>query len=117
VLAGEPIGPRRVRIGGIDFGPFTDPCRNGNYQAFEDYSIYIINPPPPLTLSGTSNIICSGDPTPPVTLTSNQADFQVYTWTPVGGVSGTVGTGWTFTPTTTTTYILTATQTSAIRLR
>ena len=112
VLAGEPLGPRRVRIGGIDFGPFTDPCRNGNYQAFEDYSIYIINPPPPLTLSGTSNIICSGDPTPPVTLTSNPADFQVYTWTPVGGVSGTVGTGWTFTPTTTTTYILTATQTS-----
>ena len=112
VLPGEPLGPRRVRIGGIDFGPFTDPCRNGNFQAFEDYSIFVINPPPALTLSGTSNIICSGDPTPPVTLTSNPASFQVYTWTPVGGVSGTVGTGWTFSPTTTTTYILTATQTS-----
>jgi hypothetical protein len=111
VAIGEPFGPRRVRIGGIDFGPFTDPCRNGNFQAFEDYSIYIIAPPPALTLSGSSNIICAGDPTPPVTLTSSAASFQVYTWTPAG-VTGNEIIGWTFNPSTTTTYILTATQTS-----
>ena len=113
VAIGEPFGPRRVRIGGVDFGPLTDPCRSNTFQAFEDYSIYIISPPPALTLSGTSNIICDGDSTPPVTLTSNPADFQVYTWTG-GPVSGDQFGGWTFSPTGAgiKTYILTATQTS-----
>jgi hypothetical protein len=40
------LGTHRLRIGGIDFGPFSDPCRNGNYQAFEDYTINVIAVPP-----------------------------------------------------------------------
>ena len=112
VLAGEPIGPRRVRIGGIDFGPFTDPCRNGNYQAFEDYSIYVIIPPPALTISDNAETMCEGESTPTVTVTSVHSDFQVYIWTPSTGVSGSLAGGYTFSPTQTTTYILTATQTS-----
>jgi GEVED domain/Fibronectin type III domain len=115
VPATQPFGPYRLRIGGIDGPLFTGgplaPCRNGQFQAYEDYSIYVIAPPPALTLSGSSNIICAGDVTIPVTLTSNVADFQVYSWTPLG-VLGDQYSGWTFNPTTTTTYILTATQTS-----
>ena len=40
------VGSHRVRVGGIDFGPFTDPCRNGNYQAFEDYTLNVLTVPP-----------------------------------------------------------------------
>lgn len=40
------VGTHRVRVGGIDFGPFTDPCRNGNYQAFEDYTLNVLTVPP-----------------------------------------------------------------------
>jgi hypothetical protein len=112
IAAGEPIGPRRVRIGGVDFGPLTDPCRTNTFQAFEDYSIYVISPPPPLTLSGSSNIICSGETTPAVTLTSNINNYQVYTWSPTSGVVPVSAGSWTFNPTTTTTYILTGTQNS-----
>ena len=110
------LGQHRMRIGGIDSPAFTGgpltPCRTGTFQAFEDYSIYVISPPPALTLSGSSNAICSGETTIAVTLTSNPLDFQVYSWSPSAGVSGTVGSGWSFNPTTTTTYILTGTQTS-----
>ncbi|RKS01850.1 T9SS sorting signal type C domain-containing protein [Flavobacterium sp. 102] len=40
------VGSHRMRVGAIDFGPFTDPCRNGNYQAFEDYTLNVIAVPP-----------------------------------------------------------------------
>ena len=112
------LGQHRMRIGGIDNPTFTGgalaPCRTGSFQVFEDYSIFVITPPPALTLSGSSSIICSGQSTTAITLTSNPSDFQVYSWSPSVGVTGTVVSGWTFNPTTTTTYILTATQTSGV---
>lgn len=40
------VGSHRMRVGAIDFGPFTDPCRNGNYQAFEDYTLNVLAVPP-----------------------------------------------------------------------
>ncbi len=123
VPALQPLGPYRVRIGGIDDPSFAGgaltPCRTGAYQAFEDYSIFVITAPPALTLSdgtagSSSNTICSGGDTSgaPVNVTSVQSAFQVYNWTPSTGVSGTLSAGFVFNPTTTTTYILTASQTS-----
>lgn len=123
VPALQPLGPYRIRIGGIDDPSFAGgaltPCRTGAYQAFEDYSIFVITAPPALTLSdgtagSTSNTICSGGDTSgaPVNVTSVQSAFQVYNWTPSTGVSGTLSGGFVFNPTTTTTYILTASQTS-----
>jgi hypothetical protein len=110
------LGPHRMRIGGIDGPAFAGgaltPCRTGAYQVFEDYTVYVITPPPALTLNEYSNMVCSGDSTPFVTITSNHSDFQVYTWSPSGGVSGSLATGYTFNPTSTTTYVLTAQQTS-----
>lgn len=113
VPVAQPLGPRRLRIGGVDFGPFTDPCRNGTWQAFEDYTINVIVAPPALTLSQTTMPAqCGLTNSPLITITSNIADYDVYTWTPSTGVSGTPGTGFTFNTSTTTTYILTASQTS-----
>lgn len=119
------IGPHRVRIGGIDDPAFTGgaltPCRTGQYQSFEDYSIFVTVPPPALTLTdgtpgSTSNTICAGDNTSgtPLSLSSNPASYQVYTWTPQNGtITGNILSGnISFNPTETTTYILTASQTS-----
>jgi hypothetical protein len=118
------IGPHRVRIGGIDDPAFTGgaltPCRTGQYQAFEDYSIFVTVPPPALTLTdgtgSTSNTVCAGDNTSglPLSLSSNPASYQVYTWTPQNGtITGNILNGdISFNPTETTTYILTASQTS-----
>jgi len=119
------VGPHRLRIGGIDEPTFTGgaltPCRIGQYQVFEDYSIFVTVPPPALTLfdgvaGSNNNTICAGDNTSgtPLSLSSNPASYQVYTWTPQNGtitgniLSGTIS----FNPTETTTYILTASQTS-----
>lgn len=69
--------------------------------------VVTITPAPAITLSSTSATICSGATTPNVTITSTVADYTTYTWSPATGVSGSVGTGWTFNPTATTTYTLT----------
>ena len=119
------LGPRRIRIGGIDYGPtngspiddnpFSDACRNGRYQVFEDYTLYIVTAPPAVTLSASSVVMCEGAailPTVTVTVAGGTGSYQVYNWSPSTGVTGTIGGGYTFNPTATTTYILTATQPS-----
>lgn len=109
----QPLGPRRLRIGGVDFGPFSDPCRNGTWQAFEDYTINVIVAPPALTISPTTMPAqCGLTNSPVVNITSNIADFDVYSWTPATGVTGDPTTGYVFNTSATTTYILTASQTS-----
>ena len=72
-----------------------------------------VNPAPALTLSSSNATICSGVATTiPVTITSNVADFDTYTWSPSIGVTGNSSTGWIFNPTSSTTYTLTASQSS-----
>ena len=70
-----------------------------------------ITTPPSLGLSSATQIICSGLSTPTVTVTG-AASFNTFTWSPATGVSGNVGTGYTFNPTESTVYTLTASQTS-----
>jgi hypothetical protein len=106
------LGPHRVRIGGTDFGPFQDPCRAGTWQVYEDYSIFVIPPPPPLELSGDEWTMCVGETSPLFTITTPLNSYQDYTWNPSTGVSGDPVSGYTFNPTSTTTYVLTGTQTS-----
>ncbi|NUY81878.1 hypothetical protein HUK80_13320, partial [Flavobacterium sp. MAH-1] len=71
-----------------------------------------VNTPPALTLSGTSTTICAGTPSAPVAVTSNVASFDSYVWSPAGGVSGNATSGFVFNPSVTTTYTLTASQTT-----
>jgi hypothetical protein len=66
----------------------------------------------PLTLDTTSTEICQEENSNTITITSNVADYDTYVWEPSTGVSGNENTGWTFNPTVTTTYTLTASQTS-----
>lgn len=74
--------------------------------------IATVSSPPALTLSGTSTSICSGDTSSAVTLTAGSGDYDTFVWSPATGVSGNAVTGWTFNPSVTTTYTLTASQTS-----
>lgn len=69
-----------------------------------------VDTPPALTLSAAPVSFCSGESSTLVTLTSLASDYDVYTWLPATGVTGTSATGWTFNPTETTTYTLTASQ-------
>jgi hypothetical protein len=109
----QPLGPVRLRIGGIDFGPFTDPCRNGNYQAFEDYTINVVVAPPAIGINTTGSSQCAGNPSPLITLTTPIGNFNTYSWSPSTGVTGSAAAGWTITSNTSLTYTLTGTQTSA----
>ncbi|WP_146185924.1 T9SS type A sorting domain-containing protein [Flavobacterium album] len=65
--------------------------------------------PPTFTLSAATAAICNGQSVT-VTATAGAADFDTYVWTPSTGVTGNATTGWTFTPTATTTYTLNASQ-------
>lgn len=107
----QPLGPVRMRIGGIDFGPFTDPCRNGNYQAFEDYTLNVVVAPPPLSINIASTTQCAGDCSPLISITSALGNFNTYTWSPSSGVSGSAATGYTICSNTSITYTLTGVQT------
>ena len=65
---------------------------------------------PTLTLSGSPASICAGGTSSAVTLTAGSTDYDTYVWSPSTNVSGDSVAGWTFNPTTTTIYTLTASQ-------
>jgi hypothetical protein len=73
-----------------------------------------VTTPPTLTLSSSAATICAGTTSGLVTVTSPSPTtvFDTYTWSPSTGVSGSAAAGFTFNPTVTTTYTLTAAQTS-----
>lgn len=67
-----------------------------------------VGSPPALTLSSATISICTGATSSVITVTSTVADFDSYVWAPATDVSGTEISGWTFNPSATTTYTLTA---------
>ena len=71
-----------------------------------------INPAPPLTISVASVSLCAGASSSAVTLTAGSLDYSQFVWSPSTGVTGNESTGWIFNPTQTTSYTLTATQSS-----
>ncbi len=72
--------------------------------------VALVTTPPALTLSVPSATICESNSTA-VTLTSIAGDYNTYTWSPSTGVIGDENTGWTFNPSVSTNYTLTASQT------
>jgi hypothetical protein len=70
-----------------------------------------ITPAPPISLSQSSASICFGDTTSVVSLTGFPA-YDTLVWSPATAIIGDENTGYTFNPTTTTNYTLTAAQTS-----
>ena len=71
-----------------------------------------VNTAPSLTISTGTVTTCAGSPSSTVTVTSTVGNYDVYSWSPTTGVSGDQFTGWTFAPSATTSYILTASQSS-----
>jgi hypothetical protein len=69
-----------------------------------------VNSGPSLTLSTSAVTICNGTASSAVTLTAGGSDYDTYQWSPSTGVSGNAVTGWTFNPSVTTAYTLTASQ-------
>jgi hypothetical protein len=70
-----------------------------------------LTPPPALTLSSASASTCAGFPSAAVTVTSTIANYDTYTWLP-SGPTGDATAGFVFTPSVTTTYTLTASNSS-----
>lgn len=85
---------------------FTTECLSGRIPVTAT-----IVTPPPLSLSSSSSSICNGSSTSVVTV-SGYSSYNTLVWSPSTGVSGSFATGFTFSPTATTVYTLTANQTS-----
>lgn len=72
-----------------------------------------VTPAPAFELSEDTVEICNGFTSAAVTVATGAADYDAYVWSPATGVTGSEGAGWTFNPTATTTYTLTATNTTS----
>lgn len=70
-----------------------------------------ISPAPAISFSSTTTTICSGETSPLITVSGSGA-YNNFSWSTTAGLSGSIAAGFTFSPTTTTTYSLTASQTS-----
>jgi hypothetical protein len=127
-------GPSMVResaLGGFPyslsyFGDITSGYISGtstSYYFFYNWSLSDIctgvrvpvtatlNIPTPITLSATTAAICNGQTTTtPVTVATGGSGYDVFTWSPSLGAPASGATSWTFNPTSTTTYTLTASQ-------
>lgn len=82
----------------------------GTFTTTETFAVTL---QPALTLSASSGAICPGGTTGTVTLTAGGSDYTSFNWSSVpsgAAVSGTSGTGYTFSPTENTVYTLTATN-------
>ncbi|WP_162127322.1 Ig-like domain-containing protein [Flavobacterium phycosphaerae] len=73
-----------------------------------------VTAPPALTLSSSTASICAGQTSGLVTVTSPVPTtvYDTYTWSPATGVSGNAADGYTFNPSVSTAYTLTASQSS-----
>jgi hypothetical protein len=64
---------------------------------------------PDLTLASASGSMCAGTSTT-VALTAGAADYDTFAWSPSANVTGDAATGWSFSPSASTVYTLTASQ-------
>lgn len=87
-------------------GPIVLTNAGGTFTTSTNLSVLA---PPAFTISASSATICSGQ-SQTVNVTAGASDYDTYTWTPSTGVTGTASTGFTFTPTATTNYVLAASQ-------
>ena len=74
-----------------------------------------VTAPPALGLGSTTATICEGQTTSPaVMVTVGDTDFNTFDWLPAETASGNTATGYSFNPSVTTTYTLTASQTGGL---
>lgn len=73
-------------------------------------AVVTVSTPPDFTLSETTVTFCEGESSAAVTVATGSGSYDTYSWLPAAGVSGDQLVGWTFNPSVSTTYILTASQ-------
>lgn len=71
-----------------------------------------VTTPPALTISSVSETICAGATSDLITITAGDSDYDSFVWSPSTGVSGDATTGWTFTATESSIFVLEASQSS-----
>ncbi|WHT38113.1 MBG domain-containing protein [Myroides sp. mNGS23_01] len=69
---------------------------------------------PAFTLSTAELEICREQVSNVVTVTEGAANYDTYEWMPATGVTGNAATGWIFSPTETTDYVLTVSQSDGV---
>ena len=106
-IVNQPIGTTTYYVAAETSGPVCSSPRVA-------VTATATTPAVPLTLSASTATICTGLSTSAITLTSGAGFYDTYTWSPSTGVTGDEFVGWTFNPTSTTTYTLTATQTGGL---
>lgn len=116
VPAAAPLGTKRMRVMADYWATSPSPCAFGTAGTtrgeIEDYSFKVVLPPPALTLNINTSTQCAGTNSPTVSITQGLSDYDTFTWSPAGAVTGTAATGYTFNTGSTVTFTLTATQTS-----
>jgi hypothetical protein len=71
---------------------------------------FTVTQPAEFTLSNIDVNVCNGSISDPIAIASGASDYDTFSWSPSLGVSGDDTIGWTFNPTTSTIYTLTATN-------
>lgn len=90
-------------------GTVTVTTVSGSDTTTETFSV---NAPTDVVLSAETATLCFGESTEVITITSGASAFDTFEWLPSEGVSGSVEDGFIFTPSQTTVYTLTASQSS-----
>ena len=75
--------------------------------------VVTVTTPPSITLSGNPATICAESNSTAVTVTTGASNYDTYVWSPTT-VTGNSIAGWVFNPLTTTTYTLTASQSTGV---
>ena len=73
-----------------------------------------VTPPPAIALSGNPAAICTEQTSAAVTVVTGRTSYDTYVWTPSLTVAGNATTGWVFNPLSTTSYTLTASQSTGL---
>ena len=74
--------------------------------------IATVTSPPALALASSAATICEGQTTPAIMVSVGNTIYDTFDWSSLESVSGDIVSGYTFNPTVTTTYTLTASQSS-----
>ncbi len=116
-IGGTPITPITINPAGTQITASVNAGTSGavvvaNAAGSATGSSFMVTAPPALTLSASTATLCAGGSSSAITVTAGVSDYNSFNWLPTTGVSGTAATGFTFNPSVTTTYTLTASNAS-----
>lgn len=112
VPGGQALGDYRMRIVLDYLATSPAACSFSGAGEAEDYTFRVVTPPPALALNISSSTQCASTNSPLVQITpATIGNYDLFSWSPSIGVTGTSAAGYTFNSNTTITYTLTVNQT------